>query len=535
MAEIKPQPTVAINFASVQELTGIPGIGHKLAKAIVAVRRSSGNITPEILTSIARRQFTEDELQLVDFTPNVENPEGQSSGSSSDEEEQGAGHDQANATWAGYLNDAFTSAKKWLTNFSFGVKQGIQPRPKAKPRLRVSRQRRGKAALDTMLDLLPPVPKASATGSQVSDTDSGDDSVDTQTGDCLSPAPVMQTPKPVLTSTPVSAFTQQLPAKVRVASPERTATIPKIPLVNRTDFQYSVAPSSGNRKLQAKELLATLPKNLTYDGKGNWKAFKLQFTRYASTCGWTEEDSLNCLCWSLKGKALDYYAVISDGSEQLTYKDLLQRLEHRFGEQEVPATAQARFQQANQNPGESLEDWADRVLTLSGRAYKGLPETFTTEQAVNKFCQGMADKDAGHHVCMQNPANVQSAIQLVLKYQQVHSAMYGKPRGSGRKQAWDDSYHAVNQIKSEPSDASTPADFRQALQDLEKRLQRSILETVQDSGRRPRPRSRPSSKACYECGEIGHFRRDCPKLDTSRGQSKAYGAGRSAGPRPKYQ
>ena len=37
----------------------------------------------------------------------------------------------------------------------------------------------------------------------------------------------------------------------------------------------------------------------------------------------------------------------------------------RFGVKELAETAQARFQQATQASGESLEDWADRILTLA--------------------------------------------------------------------------------------------------------------------------------------------------------------------------
>ena len=33
----------------------------------------------------------------------------------------------------------------------------------------------------------------------------------------------------------------------------------------------------------------------------------------------------------------------------------------------------ARFQQVNQSADEELDDWADRILTLAGKAYRQLP------------------------------------------------------------------------------------------------------------------------------------------------------------------
>ena len=82
----------------------------------------------------------------------------------------------------------------------------------------------------------------------------------------------------------------------------------------------------------------------------------MKFTRYAKTCEWTEDECLNCLCWCLVGKALDYYAVISKSKQIFSYKRLLKKLEERFGEHELPKTALSRFQQLTQNSGESLEE-----------------------------------------------------------------------------------------------------------------------------------------------------------------------------------
>ncbi|KAH3824345.1 hypothetical protein DPMN_126180 [Dreissena polymorpha] len=43
----------------------------------------------------------------------------------------------------------------------------------------------------------------------------------------------------------------------------------------------------------------------------------------------------------------------------------MQRLQERFGARELPATAQGRFQDVQQEVDDSLNDWFDRVLTLA--------------------------------------------------------------------------------------------------------------------------------------------------------------------------
>ena len=117
-----------------------------------------------------------------------------------------------------------------------------------------------------------------------------------------------------------------------------------------------------------------MPKQLQYDGKSNWLPFKHRFTKYAESSEWTAEECLDCLIWCLTGKAADFCATLMERTKHLSYRKLLKKLDERFGDRELPASAQVRFQQATQKKDESLEDWADRVLTLSGKAFKDLPE-----------------------------------------------------------------------------------------------------------------------------------------------------------------
>ncbi len=106
----------------------------------------------------------------------------------------------------------------------------------------------------------------------------------------------------------------------------------------------------------------------------------------------------------------------------MSFRQLLAKLESRFG-QELVETVQVKFQTATQQPGEELSDWADRIRSLAARAFQDLPEHYCTQQVVNRFLQGMTDKEAGQHVCMGKPVSLQQAINDVLWYQHVHNAM----------------------------------------------------------------------------------------------------------------
>ena len=45
----------------------------------------------------------------------------------------------------------------------------------------------------------------------------------------------------------------------------------------------------------------------------------------------------------------------------------MKRLDDRFSDRDLPASTQLRFQQATQKKEESLEDWADRVLSYMAK------------------------------------------------------------------------------------------------------------------------------------------------------------------------
>ena len=84
-----------------------------------------------------------------------------------------------------------------------------------------------------------------------------------------------------------------------------------------------------------------------------------------------------------------------------------------------------QFQHANQKKEESLEDWADQVLTLSGKAFKELPEKYSNQQAVARFCQGLNAAEAGLCVCMRKPLSMGDALKEIKLYQHTKDAIYG--------------------------------------------------------------------------------------------------------------
>ncbi|KAH3781670.1 hypothetical protein DPMN_159571 [Dreissena polymorpha] len=74
-----------------------------------------------------------------------------------------------------------------------------------------------------------------------------------------------------------------------------------------------------------------------------------------------------------------------DREVELGYLEVIDKLERRFGHRELPETVRVTFSSARQGEEESVDDWADRVLTLALKAIRDLPEENMVQQSILGF------------------------------------------------------------------------------------------------------------------------------------------------------
>ncbi|KAH3789715.1 hypothetical protein DPMN_167902 [Dreissena polymorpha] len=172
------------------------------------------------------------------------------------------------------------------------------------------------------------------------------------------------------------------------------------------------------------------PKALRYDGKTSWLSFKRKFDSYQKVMNWSEDECKVYLLWSLE----DFFTITTTENEQYSFRRLIKSLESRFGTKELRETSKAKFRQAVQGQEESLQDWADRVLTLATPAFADLPEDHMRFEAIARFCQGYYDKEAAKHACLENPSSIEEALDLVKQHQYISQAVDGKKNRRGRLQ-----------------------------------------------------------------------------------------------------
>jgi hypothetical protein len=281
---------------------------------------------------------------------------------------------------------------------------------------------------------------------------------------------------------------------------------------------------SSDDKRSSRDLLKSIPKSLSFDGKGNWDTFRQRFIEFADMSDLSDRDAKTVLCWSLRGKAADFYAVI-EGRDNMDCMELMRRFTNRFGFQELRQTAYARFTHATQETDESLEDWSDRLLTLAQRGFKNLPQDHMDEQIIWRFCQGLHDKEAGEHTINKDPDTLDQAMEQVRWYQYNHQVFYPGKTPARRTSTRDlaDERVKVAAVQETPPNEELKSMFGDLQSNLATQfetLAKTLGSLVQAQVPAP-PMGRGMSYGrgrgeggrgrgrCYRCGNLGHFRVDC--------------------------
>lgn len=331
------------------------------------------------------------------------------------------------------------------------------------------------------------------------------------------------------------------------------------PAADTRYMRHQLQPESTHR-----HRASALPKSISYDGKKDWKSFITKFNMFAKGQNWTATEKKENLCWCLEDKAGEFFSRLLDRDPNMHFYEILEKLERRFDLKELPETAQVHFTYASQKAGETLGDWADRVVTLAISAYPDLTDGQIYRHSITRFCQGCADKRAGHYTINQRPATMEEALDKIRWFQHTDRIMNERKREvrsvvlptSDEEMEYDYGTYSVARAfqaekpkmekkvhfqqyggdsKQYQSSSQQPDESIQKMGKLEDKVEKmdgkldkltQQLETlVIHMGRsRTTMRSRSPSRSptgkrcCFQCGEEGHFKMECPQLVGKREQ-----------------
>ena len=314
-------------------------------------------------------------------------------------------------------------------------------------------------------------------------------------------------------------------------------------LAGSVDQHYSRSPTAGNNR---RGYFSSGPssKMTTFDGKADWRAFRLQFEEMAIMYSWVQEVKLRKLIECLRDKALIFYS----GQRESVRKDYIQlrdRLERHFGRKDPPATVRRMLQGLRQLVDQSLEDFADKVYSLAQDGFPDAGEETIEIVAVEAFLRGCTDKAAALTAMNHNPTSLYAALDHVIAAIHNHRLLGAKHTSEIRRVSFGDEQDDFSKIRSIQHEEKEPntkmmsevtqlkkdmVELSQNVAEILKTLRTSAVSPSQNRGRSFSPSSSTRTFRCYNCNEQGHVMRECPSPSRNRSPSPSVKSSDKVGP-----
>lgn len=219
--------------------------------------------------------------------------------------------------------------------------------------------------------------------------------------------------------------------------------------------------------------------------------------------GWSDQDKLLVAKLRVKGRAKGFITSNLSLKRETSYDVFRTQLLDNFEIRISSHTSLKQLLLAYQRPTESVRNFASRLEALSHR-------TVTNELRDNEAVNGVRQENLLQAFLAGLKPDIQRAVVI-----QNHKTFAKAKTHASLQEELQEQMQTVNNTVRASSGVDTQSEITSALQaqaqvisDLSAQMQQLSAELGQL--RQQRGSSRPKGEIrCYQCNEIGHFRRDC--------------------------
>ena len=298
------------------------------------------------------------------------------------------------------------------------------------------------------------------------------------------------------------------------------------------NYQYQPPNQTNYFHSQRTTPVKTFGKTPYFSGRQDeWESFWIQFSLYTRTLRLTNEEKCTELILALKGNALQYISNFNDEELQDFYR-LSNALKERFGQRVPKETHRATLNTLRKSSQESIQEYASRVRTNMAKAYPEIEFTETFAQlSIQHFLNGLPESDLTFEVLKSSPTSLSDAVDSYIRLdalkqqcrkkvnlRQIHNAT-DESDSEEEDQADDQHVRRINGKKF-----VTEERLHQFSREIQSKIQRQftdIKEMMKKMTDTKLDTKEPSTKqhaqnegiTCYNCGEEGHIRPNCPQMD----------------------
>ena len=251
----------------------------------------------------------------------------------------------------------------------------------------------------------------------------------------------------------------------------------------------------------------------TFDGTGDWELYRQYFDNCAEINGWDDARRAQVLGVRLRGVAQRFHASLAARVRQ-DWGEATDALAGRFVQPQQTALHKSAFKNRRLRSDEQMANLADDLRRLASRAYPNADEELRDELARDQFIEGLSSAAIRLKLKEMNLVTLDQVLAQALHLEalwtteQRTDTVTATPTVVGavtsRSDPLADSVSKLEAVTSRFSAVAT--ELEKAVSGLAKL---SILAEHQSP--RPAQDRRPRrGRACYNCGEEGHFSSSCP-------------------------